>query len=101
MAAEAAATEARFWPMTRALLAVRHEDGVDLQAAARHAGVDYDRLLHLMRAGTGADRVAADVESALASGVAGAPTVFLDGERYRGELEADAVWAASAAAARG
>lgn len=100
LAAEAAATEARFWAMTRALLRIRHEDAIDLQAAARRAGVDFDRLLHLMRAGTGADRVVADVQSALASGVTSASTLFVKGERYRGDLDPAAVWAACTTVAR-
>ncbi len=94
LAAEAAATEGRFWPMTRALLELRHDDPRDLHAAARRAGVDFDRLLALMRAGAGADRVLRDVESAFASGVAVLPALFVNGERFDGELDADAVWAA-------
>jgi hypothetical protein len=100
LAAEAAATEARFWPMTRELLELRHDDPRDLHAAARRAGVDFDRLLALMRAGAGADRVLRDVESAFASGVAASPALFVNGERFAGELDADAVWAALQPAAR-
>ena len=100
LAAEAAATEARFWAMTRALLKIRHDDAIDLQHAARRAGVDFDRLLHLMRAGTGAERVVADVQSALASGVTSAPALFVNGERYRGALHPAAVWSACTAVAR-
>jgi protein-disulfide isomerase len=100
LATEAAATEARFWPMTRALLELRHDDPRDLHAAARRAGVDFDRLLALMRAGAGSDRVLRDVESACASGVAVSPALFVNGERFDGELDADAVWAALQAGAR-
>jgi protein-disulfide isomerase len=101
LAAEAAATGARFWAMTRALLELRHDDPRDLHAAARRAGVDFDRLLALMRAGAGADRVVHDVESAFASGVTSSPALFVNGERFGGELDADAVWAALEASARG
>lgn len=66
LAAEAAATEGRFWSMNRELLALRHFDLVAVQHAARRADVDFDRLLSLMRVGVGADRVAHDVASALA-----------------------------------
>ena len=43
-----------------------------------------------MRAGTGADRIVADTASALASGVVFTPALFIDGERYRSELEPEA-----------
>jgi hypothetical protein len=99
LAAEAAAAEGRFWSMNRELLALRHYDLVGVQHAARRAGVDFDRLLSLMRAGVGAERVADDVASGLASSVAGAPTLFINGEPFDGGLDADAVWAASQAGA--
>jgi protein-disulfide isomerase len=47
-----------------------------------------------MRAGPGADRILADTPSALASGLVFTPALFIDGERYRGELEPEAVSAA-------
>jgi hypothetical protein len=65
LAAEAVATEARFWPMTRALPELRHDAPRDPRAAARRAGVDFDRLLALMRAG------AAGVRAALQAGARG------------------------------
>jgi protein-disulfide isomerase len=94
LAAEAAATEGRFWTMHRALLAMRHDDLEDLHAAARRAGVDFYRLLDRMRAGVGGDRVLSDLESAAASGVATVPTLFVNGERFSGRLDAATVWAA-------
>ena len=51
-----------------------------------------------MRADTGAARIADDVASAMASGVAFSPALFVGGERYTGELDAEAVSAAVAAA---
>jgi protein-disulfide isomerase len=94
LAAEAAAAQSRFWAMNRELLAIHHDDFEDLHAAARRADVDFDRLLDRMRAGVGADRIVADVESAGASGVASAPTLFVNGERFSGDLDAPTVRAA-------
>jgi protein-disulfide isomerase len=91
LAAEAAAAQARFWSMTRELLALRHEDPADVHAAALRADVDFDRLVESMGAGAGADRIVADVESALRSAVASPPARFVNGERYRGALDAPAV----------
>jgi 2-hydroxychromene-2-carboxylate isomerase len=94
LAAEAAGAQGRFWAMTRELLSARHHDPADLSAAMVRAGVDPTRTLDAMRAGTGADRIVADTASALASGVVFTPALFIDGERYRGELEPEAVSAA-------
>jgi hypothetical protein len=94
LAAEAAGAQGRFWAMTRELLSARHHDPADLSAAMVRAGLDPARTLGAMRAGTGADRIVADTASALASGVVFTPALFIDGERYRGELEPEAVSAA-------
>jgi hypothetical protein len=98
LAAEAAAARGRFWSLTNELLRLRHDEPVDLHAALLRAGLDPERTLDAMRAGTGADRIADDVASAMASGVAFSPALFLNGERYTGELDPAAVSAAVAAA---
>jgi protein-disulfide isomerase len=94
LAAEAAATQGRFWSMHRELLAMRHDDPEDLHAAARRAGVDYYWLLDRMRARVGADRILSDRASARASAVVSSPTLFVNGERFSGDLDAASVWAA-------
>jgi 2-hydroxychromene-2-carboxylate isomerase len=94
LAAEAAAAQGRFWAMTREPLSARHRDPAELSAAMVRAGLDPARTLGAMRAGTGADRVVADTASALTSGVVFTPALFIDGERYPGELEPEAVSAA-------
>ena len=91
LAAEAAATHGRFWALTRALLSERHSDPADLHAALVHSGLDVERTLAEMRAGTGADHIAGDVASAHASGVIASPALFIDGVRYEGELTGSAV----------
>jgi 2-hydroxychromene-2-carboxylate isomerase len=98
LAVEAAGAQGRFWTMTRELLSAHHHDPADLSAAMVRAGLDPARTLGAMRAGTGADRIVADTASALASGVVFTPSLFIDGERYRGELEPEAVFAALGAA---
>jgi 2-hydroxychromene-2-carboxylate isomerase len=94
LAAEAAAAQGRFWALTRELLSLHHDDPLALEAAMVRAGLDPDRSVADMRAGTGADRIVAETASALASGVVYAPTLFIDGERYQGEPEPEAVSAA-------
>jgi Thioredoxin len=91
LAAEAAALTGRFWALTRELLRLHHHGPRDLHAAMRRAGVDPDGTVAAMRAGTGADRIADDVASALASGVITTPALFVDGERWRGDLDPELV----------
>src|SRR4051812_47935615 len=98
LAAEAAAAQGRFWALTRELLSARHHAPADLSAAMVRAGLDPARMLGAMRAGTGADRIVADTASALASGVVFTPALFIDGERYLGEPDSEAVFDALGAA---
>jgi NhaA family Na+:H+ antiporter len=87
LAAEAAAAHGHFWALTRELLRLRHDDPQDLHAAMLRAGLDPERTIEAMRAGTGEDRIAENVASALASGVAFSPALFIDDERYEGPLD--------------
>src|SRR4051812_16727114 len=91
LAVEAAAVRGRFWTLTRELLALHHHDPADLSAAMVRAGLDPGRTTAAMRTGIGADRIVDEAASALASGVVAAPALFIDGERYAGELEPEAV----------
>jgi len=86
LAVEAAAHAGRFWTLTRELLRLRHHDPGDLHGAMVRSSLDPDRAFEAMRRGVGADRIADDVASALSSAVTFAPTLFIGGERYRGEL---------------
>jgi hypothetical protein len=96
LATEAAAERGRFWALTRELLQARHHDPADLHAAMLRVGLDPAPTLAAMRAGTGADRIVEDVSSALRSGVTYSPALFINGERYEGELDPGAVAAAFA-----
>jgi Na+/H+ antiporter NhaA len=102
-AAEAAARQGAFWPMHDRLL--EHQDQLTPKDLRRHAealGLDVDRFAEDLREHVTADRVAADVESADLSGVAGTPTFFLNGHRHVGAYDLEtltrAVKAAKAAA---
>jgi hypothetical protein len=100
LAVEAAAAAGRFWSLTRELLQLRHYDPEDLHAAMVRASLSPETTLQAMRAGTGTERIASDVASALSSGVTYAPALFVDGARLRGEITPDAVVAALDAALR-
>jgi protein-disulfide isomerase len=101
LATEAAVARGRFWALTRELLHMRHHDPADLHAAMVRVGLDPQRAAEAMRAGTGSDRIVEDVGSALASGVTFSPALFMNGERYEGELDHVAVSAAIEAALSG
>jgi Na+/H+ antiporter NhaA len=89
-AAEAAAAQGAFWEMNDLLL--RHQDSLtedDLTRYASELGLDTDRFWDELRRRRYADRVAEDVASADASGVAGTPTFFLNGKRHQGAYDID------------
>jgi protein-disulfide isomerase len=94
LAAEAAAVRGRFWALTWELLHMRHHAPADLHAAMRRVALDPEHATEAMRVGTGADRIVDDVASALASAVTYSPALFINGERYPGELDPAAVSAA-------
>ncbi|QTE29474.1 DsbA family protein [Pengzhenrongella sicca] len=91
LAAEAAAAAGQFWPMHDRLFA--HQNRLtddDLRRHAEALGLDPESA-----AGEGAqafaDGVAADYTAGLALGVAGTPTLLIDGERYTGTVQLEAL----------
>src|ERR687898_772482 len=91
-AAEAAAAQGAFWEMHDELLA--HQDELtelDLGRYAEGLGLDGDRFWDELRDGVHAERVAEDVASADASGVAGTPTFFINGRRHEGAYDIEAL----------
>jgi protein-disulfide isomerase len=89
-AAEAAASQGSFWPMHDLLLG--HQDALtadDLTGYAGELGLDVERFGDELRRRRYAERVAEDVASADASGVAGTPTFFINGRRHQGAYDID------------
>ena len=87
-AAEAAATQGRFWEMHDVLLA--HQDALDPDDLVRYAqqiGLDVEQFASDLRTHAGAGRVADDVDSADLSGVSGTPTFFVNGRRHYGAYD--------------
>jgi len=98
-AAEAAATQGAFWEVHDAMLA--HQDQLeesDLVALATSLGLDGDALVEALHSRRFAARVEEDVRTADASGVAGTPTFFINGQRHYGRYDIDSLKAAVAAA---
>jgi Na+/H+ antiporter NhaA len=99
-AAEAAAAQGAFWDMHDTLL--DHQDALrppDLRRHAEELGLDVERFWDELRRREHAERVAEDVGTADASGVAGTPSFFINGRRHQGAYDIDTLTAAVRAAA--
>jgi Na+/H+ antiporter NhaA len=98
-ATEAAGTQGAFWPMHDKLLASQDElEPRDLKRHAEELGLDVERLWDELRRREHADRVAEDVASADASGVAGTPSFFINARRHQGAYDVETLSAAVRAA---
>jgi len=85
---EAAARQNAFWEMHDTLF--EHQDRLDPEALvqyARHLRLDVERFIKDMNDQTLADKVEADFESGIRSGVNGTPTFFINGQRYEGNWD--------------
>ncbi|MFB6230450.1 MAG: formate/nitrite transporter family protein [Salinibacter sp.] len=92
VAAEAAARQGAFWEMHEQLFA--HQDQLedeDLRTYAAAIGLDLDQFEADLRDEALHDRVMADRSSAVQSGVRRTSNLFVDGKRYSGEFEPNAV----------
>ena len=94
-AAEAADRQGRFWEMHDLLLT--RQDALEprqLVGYAEELGLDVPRFHDDLKRHVARTRIADDVESAAASGVAGTPTFFVDGRRHHGSYDVAALLAA-------
>ena len=94
-ASEAAAEQGRFWELHDLLFA--HQDALifpDLVRYAGELGLDVERFRHDLTSRRHGTRIARDVHGADASGAVGTPTMFVNGRRYQGSHDIDAIAAA-------
>jgi Na+/H+ antiporter NhaA len=94
-AAEAAGAQGAFWEMNDRLL--QNQDQLtpaDLRRHAEELGLDVDRFWDELRRREYAERVADDVASADASGVAGTPGFFINGRRHQGSYDIETLTSA-------
>ena len=84
-AAEAAALQGAFWEMHDSLFGDQgHLDDPHLWARAKALGLDLDRFEADRRSEAVAERVEHDFRTGVRAGVVTTPTLFVDGEPYRG-----------------
>ncbi len=94
-AAEAADAQGQFWLMHQELFRHQRElSDTSLHAYAQALSLDTTRFAQDMATHAHLDRVRADVDSGIASGVQGTPTFFINGRRYGGSYELDALQSA-------
>jgi formate-nitrite transporter family protein len=99
-AAEAAAEQGKFWEMFDRLYRRQTElEDADLERHARELGLDVDRFRQSLGEPAHETRIREDLASVNQSGVKGTPSLFINGERYEGPLEREAIFAALARAA--
>jgi Na+/H+ antiporter NhaA len=94
-ATEAATAQGAFWEMHDVLL--RHQGALappDLTGYAEELGLDAERFWEELRRREHAQRVAEDVATADASGVAGTPSFFVNGKRHQGAYDVETLSAA-------
>jgi protein-disulfide isomerase len=91
-AAEAAEAQGKFWEMHDRLFAHQHAlEDADLQRHARKIGLDLERFDRDLRTQAHQVRVREDAAEGVRSGVKGTPTLFVNGVRYAGSLEREAL----------
>ena len=82
-AAEAAATQGKFWEMHRLLYTSPNKlRDRDLHGHAKAIRLDIDRFDRDMADGTYASQILKDYYHAINCGISGAPTTFINGELY-------------------
>ena len=87
-AAEAAAAQGAFWPMHEALFSLQEAFEPDLlPALAERLGLDADLLTEDVLQHAFELKVAASTATGTHLGVVATPTLFINGERYDGDLD--------------
>jgi len=98
-AAEAAAEQGKFWEMHAALFAHQKDlTEIDLSHLALTLGLEIYRFESGRSREAHRQRIQADYESGVRSGVTRTPTLFINGRRYEGKVEVEEIVEAAEAA---
>ncbi len=91
-AAEAAGGQGKFWEMHNQIYTNQDVLDIDhLYGFAKTIGLDMERFDRDMADETYEDKIHADFQSGVRSGVNGTPTLFINGNRYDGPIDARAI----------
>jgi NhaA family Na+:H+ antiporter len=91
-AAEAAASQGKFWEMHHLMFSRQHAlDEVNLMRDAAQIGLDVERFQQELQASVYAQRVREDFLSGVHSGVNATPTFFINGLRYDGAWDLESL----------
>lgn len=92
-AAEAAASQGKFWPMHHHLYT--HQQALGSGYLVEYAvdlGLDVQQFLREVTGDRFVSRIQADIASGRASGVVDTPAFFINGHRYQGDHTQTAIW---------
>ncbi|MBE9160586.1 thioredoxin domain-containing protein [Nodosilinea sp. LEGE 06152] len=92
-AAEASASQGKFWPMHHHLYT--HQQALGSGYLVEYAvdlGLDVGQFLREVTGDRFVSRIQADIASGRASGVIDTPTFFINGQRYHGAFTQTAIW---------
>ena len=102
LAAEGAAAQDAFWAFHHVLLSRQDSLSVpDLLNYASQIGLEVNQLMQDMMDERHADRIVDNIRSAVDSGARRAPAIFIEGVRYEGGFQPDALEGALRAALAG
>jgi protein-disulfide isomerase len=91
-ALEAAGGQGRFWEMHDWFYEHQHQlEGLDLERHAGVIGLDVEQWRKELRERAYRERVHEDLETGRESGVTGTPTLFMNGVRYLGDYDFEAM----------
>lgn len=88
-AAEAAEAQNKFWQMHHLLFECYALDDGSLLQCAVEVQLDINQFLREMTDHVHAERVTQDIQGGIQSGVSSAPTLFVNGVRYRDAWDTD------------
>jgi len=98
-AAEAAASQGKFWEMEDAIFARQEAlEDEDLVARALALGLDVEAFVRDLASGVHLERIRGDFRSGVRSGVNGTPTFFINGVRHDASWDLETLLEALAAA---
>jgi protein-disulfide isomerase len=92
IAAEAAAVQGKFWEMHDALYEHQaHLDAAHLLSYAQQLGLNIAQFKSDLQNNSMFSKIEVDFESGIRSGVNGTPSFFLNGQKYEGDWEGEAL----------